>query len=153
MPKRISDVEYENRLLKVLEENRSRGVSSVVFGDIFLEDVREYRERLLSKIGMKSVFPLWKRDTLELAHHFIDCGFKAIITVVDANFLGGEFVGREFDEAFLTALPGGVDPCGENGEFHSFVYDGPIFREKVVFVKGEVEFKEDRFYYCDLVPT
>ena len=153
VPKSVDNVEYENTLLKLLEKNRDRGVSSVVFGDIFLEDVREYREELLSKAGLKGVFPLWKRNTKELAHSFIDSGFKAIVTVVDSNFLSSEFAGREFDEAFLTDIPSNVDPCGENGEFHSFVYDGPIFRERVPFVKDEIVLKENRFWFCDLAPT
>jgi len=153
VPKGVGDREYENKLLAVLEGNRNKDVSSVVFGDIFLEDVREYREQLLSKVGMKGLFPLWKRNTRELAHNFIDNGFKATVTVVDSNFLGGEFAGRELDEPFLSDLPSIVDPCSENGEFHSFVYDGPIFRERVHFVKGEVVLKENRFYYCDLIPN
>ena len=95
VPKGVGDREYENKLLAVLEGNRNRAVSSVVFGDIFLEDVREYREQLLSKVGMKGVFPLWKRKTRELSHNFIDNGFKAIVTVVDSNFLGGEIAGRD----------------------------------------------------------
>lgn len=153
VPKGIKDTEYEKRLSKVLKTNRNKGFSTVIFGDIFLEDVREYRERLLSKIGVEGLFPLWKRNTLELAHSFIHKGFKAIVTVVDSNSLGEEFAGREFDKAFLSDLPNGVDPCGENGEFHSFVYDGPIFREKVTFVKGEIILRENRFYYCDLIPN
>ena len=95
VPKGVGDREYENKLLAVLEGNRNRNVSSVVFGDIFLKDVREYREQLLSKVGMKGLFPLLKRNTRELAHNFIDNGFKAIVTVVDSNFLGGEFAGRD----------------------------------------------------------
>jgi uncharacterized protein (TIGR00290 family) len=151
--KGVSDAEYESILLKSLNGHRTNGVFSVVFGDIFLEDVRKYREQMLMKIGMKGIFPLWKRNTLELARAFIDFGFKAIITCVDSKSLGKDFVGREFDSQFLADLPFDVDPCGENGEFHSFVYDGPIFSERVSFTKGEIVLRENRFYYCDLVPT
>jgi uncharacterized protein (TIGR00290 family) len=151
--KGVSDAEYESILLKSLNGHRTNGVFSVVFGDIFLEDVRKYREGILSKVGMKGIFPLWKKDTRQLACMFIDLGFKAVITCVDSKSLGKDFVGREFDRQFLADLPSNVDPCGENGEFHSFVYDGPIFSEKIFFTKGEIVLRENRFYYCDLVPT
>ena len=151
--KGVSDAEYERILLKALNRCRTNGVFFVVFGDIFLEDVRKYREGILSKVGMKGIFPLWKRDTRQLARTFIDLGFKAVVTCVDSKSLGKDFVGREFDRQFLADLPFNVDPCGENGEFHSFVYDGPIFSERVPFTKGEIVLRENRFYYCDLVPT
>jgi uncharacterized protein (TIGR00290 family) len=151
--KGASDEDYEREMLKVLTRHRINGVFSVVFGDIFLEDVKKYRERTLSKIGMKGVFPLWKRETSQLARTFIDLGFKAVITMVDSNFLGKDFAGRTFDAQFLSDLPSNVDPCGENGEFHTFVYDGPIFRERVFFTKGEIVLRENRFYYCDLIPS
>jgi len=151
--KGASDAEYEGELLKTLTRHRDNGVLSVVFGDIFLEDVRKYRERILAKAGMNGIFPLWKRDTKDLARTFINLGFKAIITSVDSNVLGKDFAGREYDEKFLSDLPANVDPCGENGEFHSFVYDGPIFRERVLFTKGEIVLRDNRFYYCDLVPV
>jgi len=149
--KGASDEEYENELLKALKRQRDGGVSSVVFGDIFLEDIRKYRERILANADMNGVFPLWKRDTQVLAGRFINLGFKAIITSVDSNVLGKDFVGSEYDERFLSDLPANADPCGENGEFHSFVYDGPIFHEKVSFKKGECVLRENRFYYCDLM--
>jgi uncharacterized protein (TIGR00290 family) len=151
--KGVSDAEYESILLKSLNGHRTNGVFSVVFGDIFLEDVRKYREGILSKVGMKGIFPLWKRDTRQLARTFIDLGFKAVITCVDSKSLGKDFVGREFDRQLLADLPFNVDPCGENGEFHSFVYDGPIFSERIFFTKGEIVLRENRFYYCDLVPA
>jgi len=153
IPNGVSNEEYEASLLRVLAEGRKKGISSVVFGDIFLQDVKEYRERLLSRAGLKSVFPLWKKDTRTIAQSFVDLGFKAVLTVVDSNFLGQEFAGREFDEKLLVDFPSNVDPCGENGEFHTFVYDGPIFGKRVRFVKGEVVFRENRFYYCDLIPA
>ncbi|OGW76173.1 MAG: ATP-binding protein [Omnitrophica bacterium RBG_13_46_9] len=147
-----SDGEYEAKMRDKLTHCRSLGISSVVFGDIFLEDLRRYREENLSKIGMKGIFPIWKRDTFELANAFIDLGFKAVITCVDSGFLDKTFVGRLFDRQFLSELPSGVDPCGENGEFHSFVYDGPIFRKRVLYKEGEIVFRDNRFYYCDLMP-
>jgi uncharacterized protein (TIGR00290 family) len=150
--KGASDAEYETELLKALKRQRDSGASSVVFGDIFLEDVRKYRERLLPKVDMNGIFPLWKRDTQVLARQFINLGFKAVITSIDTTVLGKAFAGREYDEKFLSDLPANVDPCGENGEFHSFVYDGPIFHERVLLTKGEIVLRENRFYFCDLLP-
>ncbi|MBU7017873.1 MAG: ATP-binding protein, partial [Theionarchaea archaeon] len=152
MPKTVSYEEYESIMQKVCEYYLNAGIFTVVFGDIFLEDVREYREKNLEKIGMKALFPLWKKDTVIVARAFIDLGFKAITTCIDSHVLGRNFVGRDFDEEFLNELPPSVDPCGENGEFHSFVYDGPIFRKKISCTQGEVVFREKRFYYCDLLP-
>jgi uncharacterized protein (TIGR00290 family) len=151
--KGASDAEYEDELLKMLKRHRDNGVFSVVFGDIFLEDVRKYRERIWAKAGMKGIFPLWKKDTNDLACTFINLGFKAIITSIDSNVLGKSFAGREYDEKFLSDLPANVDPCGENGEFHSFVYDGPLFCERIGFKKGEIVLRDNRFYYCDLLPV
>ena len=150
--KNTTNEEYESKMREALVKYLTAGVSSVVFGDIFLEDVRKYREDNLSKIGMKAIFPVWKSDTTELAHTFIDSGFKAVVTCVDSNVLDKVFVGRVFDEQFLSELPATVDPCGENGEFHSFVYDGPIFGERILHTIGEVVLRENRFYYCDLIP-
>ena len=147
-----SNEDYESKMREVLTKYVADGVSCVVFGDIFLEDLRRHREENLSKIGMKGIFPIWKRDSGELAHTFIDLGFAAIITCVDSDVLDKTFIGRAFDESFLSQLPSTVDPCGENGEFHSFVYDGPIFREPILHTKGEVVLRENRFYYCDLTP-
>ena len=149
--KGASDAEYEKELLKALKRHADNGVSSVVFGDIFLEDIRKYREYILAKAEMKGIFPLWKRDTDELARTFINLGFKAVITSVDSRVLRKDFAGREYDEKFLSDLPPNVDPCGENGEFHTFVYNGPIFCEQVNFEKGEIVLRENRFYSCDLL--
>ncbi len=148
----ISDVEYGLKMEGILSKYSAAGASSIVFGDIFLEDVRGYREDNLSKVGMKGIFPNWKKDTRMLAETFIDLGFKAIITCVDSKALEEKFVGRVFDEQFLSDLPSSVDPCGENGEFHSFAYDGPIFQRRIRFETGEIVFREGRFYYCDLLP-
>ncbi|UCG70826.1 MAG: diphthine--ammonia ligase [Thermoplasmata archaeon] len=152
IPKDVTNEEYESKMKDVLKRYQKEGVSSVGFGDIFLEDIRRYREDKLSKIGMKGIFPLWKKNTTDLAQEFIDSGFKAIITCIDSNFLDGEFTGRTFDKRFLSDLPSPVDPCGENGEFHSFVYDGPIFQKKIHYNKGEVVLRDNRFYFCDLIP-
>jgi uncharacterized protein (TIGR00290 family) len=151
--KNASNKEYESKMEEVLLKYKSAGVNSVVFGDIFLEDLRKYREDNLAKIGMKGIFPIWKRDSKELAQTFIDLGFKAVLICVDSKVLDRRFVGRAFDEQFLSELPPNIDSCGENGEFHSFVYDGPIFREKVSHEFGEVILRDNRFYYCDLIPV
>ncbi len=148
-----TDREFEERMGEKLERYKDLGVSSVAFGDIFLEDLRRYREENLSKAGMKGIFPIWQRDTAALAEAFVSLGFKAVVTCVDSQVLDKAFVGREFDERFLLEIPRTVDPCGERGEFHSFVYDGPIFHGEVCFVKGDVVLRENRFYFCDLVPT
>ena len=148
-----SNEEYEARMRDKLAYYQVREVSSVAFGDLFLEDVRQYREENLSRVGMRGLFSLWRRDTGDLARSFIDLGFKAVITCVDSNLLDGAFVGRDFDEQFLSELPPAVDPCGENGEFHSFVHDGPLFRSEILYERGEIVLRESRFYYCDLIPT
>ena len=144
-----SNEEYESQMKEVLLKFQQSGVNAVVFGDIFLEDIRKYREGNLARVGMKGVFPLWGKDNLPQA--FIDSGFKAIVTCVDAKALDKKFVGRLFDREFLAELPASVDPNGENGEFHSFVYEGPIFRKKISYRIGEVV-KRDSFYFCDLEP-
>lgn len=151
--KKASMDEYESEMQEVLAKYLTAGVSSVVFGDAFLEDVRRYREDNLLKVGMKGIFPIWKRDTHELARTFIKLGFKAVITCVDSKVLDKKFVGRVFNEQFLSELPLSVDPCGENGEFHSFVYDGPLFKQEISYTIGQVVLRENRFYYCDLIPV
>jgi len=148
-----SEEEYERAMRAVLEKQLAAGVTAVAFGDIFLEDVRRYREDKLSSIGMEAVFPLWDRDTAELAHSFIHLGFEAVVTCVDSEALDPAFVGRDFDLQFLTDLPPGVDPCGENGEFHTFVYAGPVLHEIIPLARGEVVLRDNRFYYCDLIPV
>ena len=150
--KESSYEEYETKMKEALQRYRKLGVSSVVFGDIFLEDLKKYREENLSKVDMKGIFPIWKMDSRYLADTFIELGFKAVITCVDTNVLDKNFVGREFDKKFISSLPLHVDPCGENGEFHSFAYDGPIFQKRILFERGEMVLRNNRFYYCDLVP-
>jgi len=153
IPKNVSNEEYNSIMEKEMIEAKKNGISSVVFGDIFLEDVRKYREENLSKVSMKGIFPLWKRNSREIVMNFIKLGFKAIVVCVDSNALDKKFIGRIIDEKFLEELPEKVDPAGENGEYHTFVYDGPIFKKKVKFNEGEVVFRENRFYYLDLIPV
>jgi uncharacterized protein (TIGR00290 family) len=152
IPKNASNEEYESNMESVLTKYKKAGTSSVVFGDIFLEDLRKFREDKLSSLGMQGIFPLWKRDTQELARSLNVLGFKAITTCVDSQSLGRQFVGRQIDAQFLAELPAAVDPCGENGEYHSFVYAGPIFKESVAYTPGEIVLRENRFFYCDLLP-
>jgi uncharacterized protein (TIGR00290 family) len=144
-----SNEEYESQMKEALLKFQQSGVNTVVFGDIFLEDIRKYREGNLARVGMKGVFPIWKKDNLPQT--FIDSGFKAIVTCIDAKALNKKFVGRLIDREFLDELPAGIDPNGENGEFHSFVFDGPIFHQKIDFILGEVVHR-DGFYFCDLEP-
>ena len=149
--KDVSNDEYELSMGKTLSVYRRKGVLSVVFGDIFLQDLRKYREEKLSIVNMNCVFPIWNMNTKQLARKFIAAGFKAVTTCVDTKVLGKEFVGREINEEFLSELPKSVDPCGENGEYHSFVYDGPIFRKPLSISLGEKVLRDDRFYFCDLI--
>ena len=151
IPRSCSNEEYESRMWEVHTRFKQVGVSSVVFGDIFLEEVRKHREENLAKVGMKGIFPIWGRDSAELIRSFIALGFQAITTCVDAKVLDKRFVARLLDERFLTELPANADPGGENGEFHSFVFDGPIFKEKIECSAGEVVLR-DSFYFGDLLP-
>jgi uncharacterized protein (TIGR00290 family) len=150
IPKGCSDREYRGRMAAAMEDLLNQGITSVAFGDIFLEDVRRYREENLAELGVEARFPLWGADTSELAREFTANGFRAAVTCVDTEQLPAEFAGRVYDEAFIADLPEGVDPCGENGEFHTFVYDGPVFREPVSFERGEPVMREDRFCFYDL---
>ncbi len=152
IPQQCTDDEYEQLMRTALQKYNNLGISGVVFGDLFLEDVRNYREEILETIGMKGFFPIWGMDTGELARAFIDRGFRAIVVCVDTEVLDSEYVGREYDRKFLTDLPTSTDPCGENGEFHTFVYDGPLFSWSIKLKRGEKVLREGRFYYCDLVP-
>ena len=152
IPIDASNEKYETAIKDALIRNKDKGVSCVGFGDLFLEDLRRYREKRLAEIGLNAVFPLWKRDTKALSRQFIRLGFRAVITCVDSQALDGRFSGRDYDEQFLSELPGHVDPCGENGEFHSFAYDGPIFKDPVRFNKGDVVLRDKRFHFCELLP-
>jgi uncharacterized protein (TIGR00290 family) len=144
---------YETALAESLRGMRARfpEVRRIAFGDLFLEDVREYRERLLSAHGFEALFPLWGRDTGALAREFIDAGFHAHLVCVDTMQLSAQFAGRAFDASLLEELPHNVDPCGERGEFHTFVSEGPIFTEAIRVRRGETVLRENRFMYCDLL--
>lgn len=156
---------YEQTLQTVTQDLQNQGYTHAAFGDIFLEDLRQYRENQLVRVNMQAVFPLWKRDTRELLHEFVDLGFKTIIVCINDRFLSADFAGRVIDRDFLKDLPADVDPCGENGEFHSFVFDGPIFKKPVPFTLGEKVYRtyaspdhtntataHTGFWYCDLLP-
>jgi uncharacterized protein (TIGR00290 family) len=147
-----SNEEYQARMAEALAAFRDRGIDTVVHGDIFLADVRAYREALLAGLGMKALFPLWGVDTRELAERFIDLGCRAVLTCVDTEALDAAFVGRAFDAALLRDLPPEVDLCGENGEFHTWVWDGPLFGRPVQHVHGETVLRDQRFAYADLLP-
>src|SRR5690242_18542848 len=142
---------YEARMEEALRVHFAVGVRSVAFGDIFLEDLRAYREKNLARIRMSALFPIWKRDTHELIRQFHKDGFRAITVCVDPKVVAPSFAGRELDESFFRDLPPDIDPCGENGEFHTFVFAGPIFRQAILFTVGEVVHR-DGFIYCDLAP-
>ena len=166
---------YDQQMEKHMQNMAARGIRNSIFGDIFLEDLRIYREKQLTKVEMEGVFPLWKRSTTYLLNQFISLGFKAVVVCVNQKYLDQTFVGREIDKNFQRDLPKDVDPCGENGEFHSFVYDGPIFSYPIKWERGEIIFRkyeqqttdsikdDDRdacnsepnfdtgFWYCDLV--
>jgi Predicted ATPases of PP-loop superfamily len=127
-------------------------VRHIAFGDLFLADVRAYRERLVASVGLEPVFPLWGLDTAALARRFIAEGYRARLVCVDTQQIGARFSGAAFDEALLGELPPSADPCGERGEFHTFVWDGPIFSEPVPVELGEQVLREERFAYRDLLP-
>jgi len=150
--KKGSCEEYEASMRRRLVSFKRRDVLTVAYGDILLEDLRRHREKKLEELSMKALFPLWAADTSTLGRGFIDLGFRAVVVCVDCEQLDGSFCGREYDEGFLRDLPRAVDPCGENGEFHTFVYDGPIFGKKFTVDTGEVVLRDSRFLFCDLIP-
>jgi uncharacterized protein (TIGR00290 family) len=143
---------YEDAFAAALEILRRQhpDVSQLAFGDLFLTDVRAYRERLLERLGWSPVFPLWGKDTALLARQFVEQGYRAILSCVDTTQLAPDFAGREYDATLLDHLPATVDPCGERGEFHTCVYDGPIFRGSLSLQAGKRIRRDDRFEYCDL---
>ncbi|WP_075344423.1 Dph6-related ATP pyrophosphatase [Tenacibaculum agarivorans] len=174
-PAQVTMEMYNQKMKETLSDFKENKLDYAVFGDIFLEDLKKYRDQKLAEVGIKVVYPLWKRDTKELLKEFLDLGFKTITVCVNATLLGEEFVGRIIDEDFIKDLPENIDPCGENGEFHTFTFDGPIFNSPVDFQIGEKVLrsytlnKEDdqnchtdtsekvknydtSFWYCDLLP-
>lgn len=166
LPAEVTMSSYEESMRAALDSFRTEGINTAVFGDIFLEDLRAYRENKLSESGFNAVFPLWKEDTGDLVEEFIDSGFRAIVSAVDARFLDESFAGRFIDRDFVASLPRGVDPCGENGEYHSFVIDGPVFGKPLRVRLGEKKFVEHdpsseesggmtsnhSFWFCDILP-
>jgi uncharacterized protein (TIGR00290 family) len=170
LPEQPGMKEYEQAMLEKVSALKSDGYTHAVFGDIFLEDLKRYREEKLGTVDVQGVFPLWKRDTGELMRDFLSLGFKAIIVCVNEKFLDKSFCGRIIDESFVQDLPAGVDVCGENGEYHSFVFDGPVFKYSIPFEKGAIvrrgyqapaqasdtchtmdQPSEYGFYFCDLL--
>lgn len=150
-----SNAEYEAAFQRAVTELRARfpSLRHLAFGDLFLADVRAYRERLVADAGMVAVFPLWGMNTTALAHRFVNEGYRAHLVCVDTEQLDAQYAGHAFDAALLAALPPGVDRCGENGEFHTFVSDGPIFSAPVPIALGEFVLRDDRFAYRDLLPV
>lgn len=152
IPWPCSNAEYEAAVRPVVDDAVQSGVTAMAFGDLFLEDVRAYRERMLDGTGLTPLFPLWGRPTAELAEEMLAGGLKARLTCVDPKVLPRHFAGRAFDAELLTDLPDGVDPCGERGEFHTFVTDGPMFRRPVACWPGEIV-ERDGFVFADLLPV
>jgi uncharacterized protein (TIGR00290 family) len=151
IPPRASNEQYERAMLDGFDQLRREGVEAVAFGDLFLEDVRAYRERLLTGTGLRPLFPLWGKQTTDLAKRFVACGFRAVLVCVDPRQVDVSHCGSEYDMELLRALPERADPCGENGEFHTFVYDGPMFGEPIATQRGVVVEREG-FVFCDLLP-
>lgn len=173
LPKDTSMQVYNSKMQEATQKLTSEGFTHAAFGDIFLEDLKKYREEQLEKVGLQTIFPLWEKDTTAIMKEFLSLGFKAFTVCVNAKLLDESFVGREVNEQFLRDLPDTVDPCGENGEFHTFVYDGPIFNHPISFEIGEKVLKgyspskdddddcftddtqswDTQFWYCDLLPN
>lgn len=175
LPPAASLETYNRYMDDALTNIAARGIDTAAYGDVFLEDLRTFRERRLTRLGMTGRFPLWQQPTDKVARSFLDAGFRAVVVCVNAQKLDRNFVGRPFDHTFLDALPDGVDPCGEHGEFHTFVYDGPLFSDPVPIERGKVVYRtyetrteedpngrapctpgtgaldEPGFWYCDVV--
>ncbi|CAH8290212.1 uncharacterized protein (TIGR00290 family) [Mariniflexile fucanivorans] len=166
LPEMPDMVVYEQKMTEAVTRLKNDGFTHTAFGDIFLEDLKTYRENQLAKVGLHAVFPIWKRDTSELIHEFLDLGFKTIVVCANSKYFNEDFVGTVIDENFIHNLPKGVDPCGENGEFHTFCFDGPIFKNPISFTIGEKVYREydspktdnsqndsDTYgvWYCDLL--
>lgn len=165
LPAEPSMEEYEELMLQTMNQYKNQGATHSVFGDIFLEDLRKYREDQLQSAGMQGVFPLWKINTTDLIREFLDLGFKTIVTCVNEMYLDKSFAGRIIDRDFIRDLPESVDPCGENGEFHTFTFDGPLFKKPIDFKIGETVKKtypkpksgdnegggDYIFWFCDLM--
>ena len=142
LPEQPDMATYETMMGTALKSLKDEGFNHAAYGDLFLEDLKTYREKQMAEYGFKAIFPLWQKDSKTLLKEFIDQGFKAILVCVDAKKLDGSFAGRLIDESFLADLPESVDPCGENGEYHTFCYDGPIFKKPITFRLGERVYRE-----------
>lgn len=151
LPWPCSNADYETAMKKVCDDAVASQISGMAFGDLFLQDVRAYRERQLSGTGLGPLFPIWEIPTDKLARQMIDCGLRAKLVCVDPKQLSPDFAGRDFDRQFLDDLPAGVDPCGEKGEFHTFVYDGPMLSRPIPISTGE-KVERDGFWFCDVLP-
>ncbi len=152
LPSPCSNTEYESLMRPIYQRAVAEGITAIAFGDLFLQDVRDYRERQLQGTGLKAIFPLWHIPTPRLAIDMIRAGVKAKITCVDPSKLDRGFVGCEFNSSFLEELPSAVDPCGENGEFHTFVYDAPVFTHSIEVTSGEIV-ERDGFVFADVMPV
>ncbi len=151
IPPNCANVVYEQAMAAAMEQAKAEGIFHIVFGDLFLADIRAYREERLAACGMTAVFPLWGRDTGALAREMLTGGLRAAITCVDPKQLSPAFAGRTFEPALLDELPPGVDPCGERGEFHTYAFAGPMFREPIAVQTGEIV-ERDGFFFADLLP-
>ncbi|HZD95883.1 MAG TPA: ATP-binding protein [Candidatus Sulfotelmatobacter sp.] len=152
LPWPCSNLDYEAAMKRLCDQAVADGISAIAFGDLYLTDVRSYRETQLKGTGLEPLFPIWQIPTHKLAREMIRSGLRAKLVCVDPKQIDPEFIGRDFDEKFLDELPPGADPCGENGEFHSFVYDGPMFGRQIAIVAGE-KVQRDGFWYCDVLAT
>jgi uncharacterized protein (TIGR00290 family) len=141
---------YEQAILEAFARAKAAGVEAIVFGDIYLEDLRQYREKLLAKAGLRGIFPLWGMPSGELVERVLDAGFGAIVVCIDSGKLPAAMCGRALNRRFIADLPAGADPCGERGEYHTFVFEGPGFHQRIAFEKGECVLR-DPFWFCDLV--
>ncbi len=172
LPETVSMDEYSDSIRTILTQFQHEGYTESIFGDIFLEDLRQYREQQLQQVAMKGTFPLWKQSSAYLMDQFVDLGFKAILVCVNEKYLDWSFAGRLIDKDLIKDLPKDVDICGENGEYHSFVFDGPIFKNPIPFEVGEIVHRtykpvsekpadncyrdqawDTGFFYCDLLPS
>jgi len=153
LPEDCDNDSYLSRVAHGLKPLRASGVAHVAFGDLFLADIREFRETQMAELGMTPLFPLWHSDTTELAHELIDAGLRARICCVDLASLPVELLGRTWDRELLAELPAGVDPCGENGEFHTLVVDAPVMRYSLAVVAGHTRLSNDRFCMLDFQPA
>jgi len=161
LPEQPSMSVYEQKMTEAVTKLKSNGFTHSAFGDIFLEDLKVYRETQLKSLNIKAVFPIWKRDTKALINEFLELGFKTVIVCANAKYFDEDFVGKIIDKDFIKSLPENVDPCGENGEFHTFCFDGPIFNKPISYTIGDKVYREYNtpnsntktgFWYCDLIP-